>query len=247
MSQPAPKLRLVEAPSTGYARKAWISHVIETAPDEVGGTELAVLKELADLVDDAAGWAEASYQKLAHRTRLSERTVRRAVKVLAAAGLVEPELIGGRAGEGRARIRYGFPAMHAWLAERKARHHGGQRDHGRCDHGQRARPTLVTQSENLPPLKEPIQEPGARAREADLDLGEVTRRLAKEVPPLARMLEGCELGLGGGVLRVWVPPRLEGVLRASEGMLRTTVQRCGLADLRLGRISERPRTAGAAT
>src|SRR5687767_7062103 len=135
MAQPACTLRLVEAPSTGYARKAWISHVIETAPDEVGGTELAVLKELADLVDDATGWVEASYDKLAHRTRFSPKTVRRAVKVLAAAGLVEPELIRG---QGRDRIRYRFPTMHAWLAERaerKAGRDGGQPDHGHSDRG----------------------------------------------------------------------------------------------------------------
>jgi hypothetical protein len=47
------------------------------------------------------------------------------------------------------------------------------------------------------------------------------------------------------VLRVWVPPCLEGALRASEGMLRDMAQRCGLADLRLGRLSERPRVADA--
>jgi hypothetical protein len=244
MSQTAPKLRLVEAPSTGYARKAWISHVIDTAPDEVGGTELAVLKELADLVDDAAGWAEASYEKLARRTRFAVKTVRNAVKKLKALGLIAPELIRG---QGRDRLRYHFPAMHAFLAERKARREGGRRDPGTSDHGTRPRPTLVAEGQEPAPLKEPIQEPGARAREADPDLGEVTRRLAKEAPSLARALEGCELGLGGGVLRVWIPPRLEAVLRASEGMLRAALQRCGLADLRLGRVSERPRTAGAAT
>src|SRR3954470_2415786 len=52
IAQPAPKPRLVEPPSTGYARKAWLSHVIETHAGKLTGVELAVLKELADLVDD---------------------------------------------------------------------------------------------------------------------------------------------------------------------------------------------------
>jgi DNA-binding transcriptional ArsR family regulator len=151
MAQTAARLRLVEAASTGYARKAWISHVIETAPDEVGGVELALLKELADLVDDATGWAEASYDKLAKRTRFALKTVRRAVKVLAAAGLVEPELIRG---QGRDRLRYHFPAMHAHLAERKARRDGGRTDHGHSDHGQGWPRMVVPQSQNPPLVKE---------------------------------------------------------------------------------------------
>ena len=184
MPQTAPKLRLVEAPSTGYARKAWISHVIETAPDEVGGTELAVLKELADLVDDATGWVEVSYDKLARRTRFSLKTVRRAVKVLAAAGLVEPELIRG---QGRDRLRYRFPAMHAFLAVRKARRDGGQADQGQIDRGQTARPTLVTvAAEPDPPPAPPPenQKPRIQAKRAG-----------------ARAREGFHLGVGKGKQR----------------------------------------------
>ena len=90
MAQTAPKLRLVEAPSTGYARDAWLSHVIATAPAAIGPRELHLLGEMLRLVGDATGWLEASYQKLAWRTRLSERTVRRAAKALAAAGLIAP-------------------------------------------------------------------------------------------------------------------------------------------------------------
>jgi hypothetical protein len=244
MPQTAPKLRLVQAPSTGYARKAWISHVIETHAGKLTGVELAVLKELADLVDDATGWAEASYEKLAARTFFAVKTIRNAVKRLKELGLIAPELLRG---QGRDRLRYHFPRMHAFLAERRAKRDGGRSDRGTSDHGTRPRPTLVSEGKKPAPLKEPIQEPCARAREADLDLEEVKGRLAKEAPPLARALEGCELGLGGGVLQVWIPPQLEGVLRASEGMLRAAVQRCGLADLRLGRGSERPRAAGADT
>jgi hypothetical protein len=256
MAQPAPKLRLVEAPSTGYARKAWISHVIETAPEEVGGVELAVLKELADLIDDATGWAEASYPKLAYRTRLSERTVRRAVKLLAASGLVEPELIGGRAGEGRARIRYRFPAMHAWLAERKARRavgcadippgdralpDGGQRDHGQGDHGHKPRPTLVTQSQNPPPLKEPIQEPSAHAREG-LDLDQVLKRLGGRLPAaLAEAVRASAPELHGRMLALWMPAPLESLLRGQEGRLQAILAPDGMG-LRLERANRKPNT-----
>jgi hypothetical protein len=92
MAQTAPKLRLVTSrltASTGYARKAWISHVIETEAERISGTELAVLKELADLVDDVTGWAEASYEKLATRTFFAVKTVRNAVKRLKEVGLIE--------------------------------------------------------------------------------------------------------------------------------------------------------------
>ena len=78
-----------------------------------------------------------------------------------------------------------------------------------------------------------------------MDLEGIKERLAHEAPLLARVLEGCELDLAGGVLRVWMPLPLEAALRASEGMLRGVAQRCGLVDLRLGRLSERPRVADA--
>ena len=160
MPQTAPKLRLVQAPSTGYARKAWISHVIETAPEEIGPTELAVLKELADLVDDATGWAEASYEKLAARTFFAVKTVRNAVKRLKELGLIAPELIRG---QGRDRLRYHFPRMHAFLAERKARRDGGRSDPGTSDHGTRPRPTLVPEGKTRPLLKNQYKNQ-ARAR-----------------------------------------------------------------------------------
>jgi hypothetical protein len=236
MAQTAPKLRLVEAASTGYARKAWISHVIETAPDEVGGVELAVLKELADLVDDATGWAEASYEKLAHRTRFAVKTVRNAVRKLKALGLVEAELIRG---QGRDRLRYHFLAMHSFLAERRARRDGGRSDHGTSDHGTRPRPTLVSEGQNPPPLKEPIQEPGARAREG-LDLDQVLERLGGQVPkPLADAVRASAPELRGRALAVWMPREREAVLRASEGVLRSILhEQCGVG-LHLGRVSER--------
>jgi hypothetical protein len=239
MPQTAPKLRLVEAPSTGYARKAWISHVIETAPEEIGGTELAVLKELADLVDDATGWAEASYEKLAHRTRFAVKTVRNAVRKLKALGLVAPELIRGGKGQGRDRLRYHFPAMHAFLAERKARRDGGRSDHGTSDHGTRPRPTLVSEGQNPAPLKEPIQEPCARAREG-LDLDQVLERLGSQVPkPLADAVRASAPELRGRALAVWMPREREAVLRASEGVLRSILhEQCGVG-LHLGRVSER--------
>lgn len=251
MARTAPELRLVttRAASTGYARKAWISQVIETAAGKISGIELAVLKELADLVDDVTGWAEVSYEKLARRTFFAVKTVRNAVRRLKELGLVAPELIRG---QGRDRLRYHFPAMHAFLAERRARRNSGGSDPGRndpgtSDHGTRPRPTLVSQGKNPPPLKEPIkQEPCAHARE-ELDLEETRRRLAHEAPPLARTLDGCSLELAGRVLRVWMPPRLESVLRAMESRLRDALQRCGLIDLRLGRVSERPRLADART
>ena len=201
MPQTAPKLRLVEAPSTGYARKAWISHVIETAPEEIGPTELAVLKELADLVDDATGWVEVSYDKLARRTRFSLKTVRRAVKVLAAAGLVEPELIRG---QGRDRLRYRFPAMHAFLAVRKARRDGGQADQGQIDRGQTARPTLVTvAAEPDPPPAPPPEnqkpriQPSARAPARERVF---ISALGRESSDTVRLLMACQLRAEGGVM-----------------------------------------------
>jgi hypothetical protein len=228
MAQTAAKLRLVEAPSTGYARKAWISHVIETAPDEVGGTELAVLKELADLVDDATGWAEASYEKLAHRTRFAVKTVRNAVKKLKALDLIEPELIRG---EGRDRLRYHFPNMHAFLTERKVRLNGGRSDHGTSDYDTRPKPTLVSEGENPPPLKELDSKPCAQAREG-LSLEGVKRRLAGLVPPLlATALEACEVRVGGGMLRVWEPDVSNGTVRRSERLLQMAADRLGLGPL----------------
>jgi DNA-binding transcriptional ArsR family regulator len=209
MAQTAARLRLVEAASTGYARKAWISHVIETAPDEVGGVELALLKELADLVDDATGWVEASYEKLAHRTRFSLKTVRRAVKVLAAAGLIEPELIRG---QGRDRIRYRFPAMHAWLAERKAHRDGGQPDHGHSDRGhgdggQTARLTVVksapeTDPPPAPPPKEPRNKPSARAPARE---GVFVSRVGEESRDTVRLLMSCQLRVEAGAMVIEAP------------------------------------------
>jgi hypothetical protein len=244
MAQTEPRLRLVKAPSTGYARDAWLSYVIETAPPEIGPTELHLLGEMLRLVDDATGWLEVSYPKLAKRTRLSERTVRRAVKTLAAAGLIAPELIGGRKDEGSARIRYSFPAMHAFLGERKARRDGGHRDHGQRDHGQPARPTLVKSDANPPPLKELDSEPGAHAREA-LSLEEVKIRLRSKAPkPLAEAMEASVPELHGQTLAVWMPPTLEPVLRAAEGTLRSILrEHCGVG-LYLERANRRPR-AGA--
>jgi Helix-turn-helix domain len=236
MPQTAPKLRLVQAPSTGYARKAWISHVIEKHAGKLTGVELAVLKELADLVDDATGWAEASYEKLAARTFFAVKTVRNAVKRLKELGLIAPELIRG---QGRDRLRYHFPAMHAFLAERKARRDGGRSDPGTSDHGTRPRPTLVSEGQNPPPLKEPIQEPCARAREG-LDLDQVLERLGGQVPkPLADAVRASAPELRGRALTVWMPREREAVLRASEGVLRSILhERCGVG-LHLGRVSER--------
>jgi helix-turn-helix protein len=231
MPQTAPKLRLVQAPSTGYARKAWISHVIETHAGKLTGVELAVLKELADLVDDATGWAEGSYEKLAARTFFAVKTVRNAVRKLKALGLIEPELIRG---QGRDRLRYHFPAMHAFLAERRAR-----RDGGRSDHGTKPRPTLVSEGKNPPPLKEPLQEPCARAREG-LDLDQVLERLGGQVPkPLTDAVRASAPELRGRALAVWMPREREAVLRASEGVLRSILhEQCGVG-LHLGRVSER--------
>jgi Helix-turn-helix domain len=236
MPQTAPKLRLVQAPSTGYARKAWISHVIETHAGKLTGVELAVLKELADLVDDATGWAEASYEKLAARTFFAVKTVRNAVKRLKELGLIAPELIRG---QGRDRLRYHFPAMHAFLAERKARRDGGRSDHGTSDHGTRPRPTLVSEGKKPAPLKEPIQEPCARAREG-LDLDQVLERLGGQVPkPLADAVRASAPELRGRALAVWMPREREAVLRASEGVLRSILhEQCGVG-LHLGRVSER--------
>lgn len=256
MAQTAPKLRLVEAPSTGYARKAWISHVIATAPEAVGGVDLAVLKELADLVDDATGWAEASYEKLARRTRFAVKTVRNAVRKLKGLGLIAPELVGKRSsptGQGRDRLRYHFPAMHAFLAERKARRaagcaaipprdralpDGGRSDHGQSDHGTRPRPTLVSEGQNPPPLEEPKnQEPCAPAREG-LDLAAVLRKLRGRVPrPLADAVEASAPELHGRTLVLWMPGRLETVLRAQEAALHAAA---GIG-LRLRRAGERAR------
>ena len=234
MAQPAPKLRLVTSrptASTGYARKAWISHVIETEAERISGTELAVLKELADLVDDVTGWAEASYEKLATRTFFAVKTVRNAVKRLKELGLIAPELIRG---QGRDRLRYHFPRMHAFLAERRAK-----RDGGRSDHGTRPRPTLVSEGKNPAPLKEPIQEPCARAREG-LDLDQVLERLGGQVPkPLADAVRASAPELRGRALAVWMPREREAVLRASEGVLRSILhEQCGVG-LHLGRGSER--------
>jgi hypothetical protein len=236
MPQTAPKLRLVQAPSTGYARKAWLSHVIETHAGKLTGVELAVLKELADLVDDTTGWAEASYEKLAARTFFAVKTVRNAVKRLKELGLIAPELIRG---QGRDRLRYHFPAMHAFLAERKARRDGGRSDHGTSDHGTRPRPTLVSEGQNPAPLKEPIQEPCARAREG-LDLDQVLERLGGQVPkPLADAVRASAPELRGRALTVWMPREREAVLRASEGVLRSILhEQCGVG-LQLGRVSER--------
>ena len=231
MPQTAPKLRLVQAPSTGYARKAWISHVIETHAGKLTGVELAVLKELADLVDDTTGWAEASYEKLAARTFFAVKTVRNAVKRLKELGLIAPELLRG---QGRDRLRYHFPRMHAFLAERRAK-----RDGGRSDHGTRPRPTLVSEGKNPAPLKEPIQEPCARAREG-LDLDQVLERLGGQVPkPLADAVRASAPELRGRALTVWMPREREAVLRASEGVLRSILhEQCGVG-LHLGRVSER--------
>jgi hypothetical protein len=236
MAQPAPKLRLVEAASTGYARKAWLSHVIETHAGKLTGVELAVLKELADLVDDTTGWAEGSYEKLAARTFFAVKTVRNAVKRLKELGLIAPELLRG---QGRDRLRYHFPAMHAFLAERKARRDGGCNDHGMSDRGTRPRPTLVSEGKNPAPLKEPIQEPCARAR-AGLDLDQVLERLGGQVPkPLADAVRASAPELRGRALTVWMPREREAVLRASEGVLRSILhEQCGVG-LHLGRVSER--------
>jgi hypothetical protein len=257
MAQTAPKLHLVttRTASTGYARDAWFSHVIETCAGRISGVELAVLGELLRQVHDADGWAEVSYERLARRTFFAVKTVRNAVRKLKELGLVAPELVGKRrspTGQGRDRLRYHFPAMHAFLAGRRARRAGapgaardpGRGDHGTSDHGTRPRPTLVSRGRNSPPLKNQESEPDAHARE-EPDLEETQRRLAHEAPPLARALDGCSLELAGRELRVWMPPRLEAVLRASEGRLRDALQRCGLGDLRLGRLSERPRGSDA--
>jgi hypothetical protein len=210
--------------------------VIETHAGKLTGVELAVLKELADLVDDTTGWAEGSYEKLAARTFFAVKTVRNAVKRLKELGLIAPELLRG---QGRDRLRYHFPAMHAFLAERKARRDGGRSDHGTSDHGTRPRPTLVSEGKNPPPLKEPIQEPCARAREG-LDLDQVLERLGGQVPkPLADAVRASAPELRGRALAVWMPREREAVLRASEGVLRSILhEHCGVG-LHLGRVSER--------
>jgi hypothetical protein len=241
MAQTAPRLRLVEAPSTGYARDAWLSYVIETAPPKIGPTELHLLGEMLRLVDDATGWLEVSYPKLAKRTRLSERTVRRAVKTLAAAGLIAPELIGGRKDEGPVRIRYSFSAMHAFLGERKARREGGHHDHGQRDHGQPARPTLVKSDANPPPLKELDSEPGARAREEVLGLQGVLKRLHNKAPRiLAEAVEASAPELHDQTLAVWMPPDHEPMLRAAEGTLRSILHEDCRLGLHLARANRRP-------
>jgi hypothetical protein len=237
MAQLAPKLRLVAsrpAASTGYAREAWYSHIVETAPDEIGPTELHVLGELLRQVHDAEGWAEASYEKLAKRTRFAVKTVRNAVRTLAEHGLIKPELIRG---EGRDRLRYHFPAMHAFLAERKAR-----RDAGRSDHGTRPKPTLVSEGEIPAPLKELDSEPGAQAREGS-SLEGVKRGLAGAVPPLlAKVLEACEVEASGGMLRVWEPDVSDGTVRRSERLLQMAADRLGLGPLV---VERRPRAVRA--
>jgi DNA-binding Lrp family transcriptional regulator len=236
MAQPAPKLRLVSsrpAVSTGYAREAWYSHVAETAPDEIGPTELHVLGELLRQVHDAEGWAEASYEKLAKRTRFAVKTVRNAVKTLAEHGLIKPELVRG---EGRDRLRYHFPNMHAFLTERKAR-----RDGGRSDHGTRPKPTLVSEGENSAPLKELDSEPGARAREEVLGLQGVLKRLHNKAPRiLAEAVEASAPELHDQTLAVWMPPDHEPMLRAAEGTLRSILHEDCRLGLHLARANRRP-------
>jgi hypothetical protein len=243
MAQTAPKLHLVTfrpAASTGYARKAWISHVIETEAERISGIELAVLKELADLVDDTTGWAEASYEKLAARTFFAVKTVRNAVKRLKEVGLIQPELIRG---EGRDRLRYHFPSMHAFLAERRARHNGGRSDHGTgtSDAGTRGKLTLVSEGENPAPLKELDSEPGARAREEVLGLQGVLKRLHNKAPRiLAEAVEASAPELHDQTLAVWMPPDHEPMLRAAEGTLRSILHEDCRLGLHLARANRRP-------
>jgi hypothetical protein len=242
MVQTAPKLRLVAsrpAASTGYAREAWYSHVVENAPDEIGPTELHVLGELLRQVHDAEGWAEASYEKLAKRTRFAVKTVRNAVRTLAQHGLIQPELIRG---EGRDRLRYHFPNMHAFLTERKARRDGGRGDHGASDHGARPKPTLVSEGENLVPLKELDSEPTARAREEVLDLQGILKRLRNKAPrSLAKAVEASAPELHGQTLAVWMPPDHEPMLRAAEGTLRSILHEDCRLGLHLERANRRPK------
>jgi DNA-binding transcriptional ArsR family regulator len=247
MAQPAPKLHLVTfrpAASTGYARKAWISHVIETEAERISGVALAVLKELADLVDDTTGWTEASYEKLAARTFFAVKTVRNAVKRLKEVGLIEPELIRG---EGRDRLRYHFPNMHAFLAERRARHNGGRSNHGTgtSDAGTRGKLTLVSEGENPAPLKNQESEPSARAPAREgLNLDRVLERLGRVGLPklLTDAVNASAPELHDRTLVLWMPGgATETMLRGAQAMLQMAL---GM-DVSLKRASERRPRAGA--
>jgi hypothetical protein len=80
---------------------------------------------------------------------------------------------------------------------------------------------VVPQSQNPPPLKELDSEPSARvpAREG-LDLDRVLERLGGRVPkPLADAVRASAPELHGQTLVLWMPERLEAMLRGEEAKL----------------------------